>query len=732
MNKNKLLLLVLKEKKIFASGIVIGILLFLIYLIFMYVPLYKTNTMVFIRNIPKQNIFADFGGESTIYSESGFSNPLFNLVQILESDIVAARIYDNLSEEYAKDFKKLGVKSKGDWLRTYKTLVSAQIKPSTDIIKISFNWANKKNADKLLDELIKEFKNVNLEIRQTVEKKQTKFLDKQLKVIANQLDNIRKKIKNFKVENRAVDLKKESSELTKARVELQKQAELLKSQVNYYDKKLADLSGQLNFRDTKTALKAVSIGEDPYLVELSQELAQSQQKYAQLKSKFTDNYPDVIAVKNEIETLEKNIAGRKTESVGDIKGIRGVYDKSSQDIIKEMALIQAEKTSTKAQLMSLRSGIEELIVQETNLPTKLMGLEGLQKEEAALAIAYENIKQKQLEARIKESEIVDNIVLINYPSDPKLVITILAMKFVGLIGMVLLLSFAVAIVKEDIENKWTDSSEVEEITGVKVLGVIPWLRDLNIIKKDSRHFIQKSDSIMGISYGEAVSNIVRSSYLHEAQAISFVSTHASRGKSIIIPNITATLARLNKSVILIVTDYDESQEIIKNFGITIPPKKLDMLDVIERVNIHLRISKTIDTKVLTQLIEEAFMPIFIDGDEMFQLLYTGKNVNIYDYVATRGFYTIIAFLKQYYEFVLIDTPVKPLIFPEFSAISSVSDGIIIVSAMETNRDGLINTINKFKNANTKILGVLVREENEELEQFFASQISINENIKPEK
>lgn len=722
MKKNKILILILKERKIFITAFISGVIIFFLYLLFFYTPLFNTSAKLFIRNIPQQSIITDFEDTTTFTSESGFSNPLFNMVQIIESDKVANKVYKNISNKYPKDLNKIGVNSYKDWLKKYSKLIKAQIKPSTDIIVVSLNWSNKDNADNVLFKILKEFKNVNLEIRKTVETEQRVYIDTQLDDIASQLDNIREQIKNYKVENRAIDITNETTELTRARVDLQKEVELLKSKILYYDKKLADLSAQVGFKDAKSALRATSIGDDEYLIQLSQNLATAQQKYAELSSKFTDNYPEVISVKNEIASLKKNIEARKKESIGEIKVDRGIYDKPSQEIISEMARVQAEKSSTKAQLTSLINGIENLSEQESYLPKKVLGLEELQKQESALAIAYENIKQKQLEAIIKENEIVDNIVILNNPSKPKFVYSFLALRFIGLLGISFLVAFAIAIIKEDFENRWLDTSEIEEVTGVKVLGTIPWLKNTEIIEKDKKYFIQKSDSILGISYGEIATNIVRSSYLHEAQAITFVSTVTSRGKSFIIPNVTATLARLNKSVILIVTDYEESQKLINNFGIKIPPKKMDMLDVIERINLHLRISKTLDTKVITQLLEEAFVPIFFEGDVVFQLLFANKNVNMYDYVATRGFYTIIDFLKQYYEFVLIDTPVKPLIFPEFSAISNVSDAVIIVSAMETNRDGLIKTIDKFEKAETKVLGVIAREENQELERFFISQL----------
>ena len=723
MKKNKILLLCLKEKQIFFIGSLAGIALFFIYLIFLYVPLYKTESTVFIKNIPKQDIITDLGGGSTIYSESGFSNPLFNLTQILESDLVAEKSYKKLSKKYPDDFNKLGINSEQEWFKEYKQLIKSKIKPSTDIITISFKWPNKLTAKQMLDEITREFKNVNLGIKQTVETKQRKFLDTQLTDIGLQLDEVRMLIKNYKVDNKAIDISNETYELTKARVELQKKAEILKSKVRYYDKKLSDLSEQLNFPNVKTALRATSIGEDSYLVELNKKLAVAKQNLAELEATFTEHYPEVIAAKNEIKSLEKSIAERRKESTGDINVERGVYDKPSQDLVAEMAKVQAERVSVRSELDSILKGVQNFDEHQTSLPSKVLGLEELQKQEKALATAYENIKQKQLEATIQENEVVDNIVILDQPSPPKFILSFIVIRFLGIISVALLFSFAIAVIKEDMENKWTNSEEIEEVTGLKVLGILPWLKNPEIIAKDAKQFIQKSDSIMGISYGEIATNLIRRSYLKDAQAISFVSTVVFRGKSSMLPNITATLTRLNKSVILIVTDYEESQKLLHNFNIKPSSKKKDMIDIIERINLHLRIYKDSDPKVITELLEEAFIPIMVEGSDVFQLLCVNKDVNMYDYVGTRGFKTIVNFLKQYYEFILIDTPAKPLIFPEFNAISTVSDGVIIAAAMETNRDGLIQIIEKFEKTHAKILGIIAREENVELEEIFANQIN---------
>jgi|GEM_PF-1520877 len=724
--KNKLLLLILKEKKIIFSGIVIGFSLFLLYAIFFYVPLFSTNAKLFVRNIQKQDIITPYGGGSIIQSESGYSNPLFNLIQIMQSEKVASEVYDQIKIKYANDLRKFGINSKENWFNKYNKLVKAKIEPSSDIIAVSFNWNNKDNAENLLGTIIKEFKEVNLNIRKSVETKQREYLDTQVISIGKQLDNIREQIRDYKLKSRAIDTTNESTELIRARVDLEKQAEILKSDISYQNNKLNDLMSQLGFSDAKTALRATAIGQDPYLVKLTQDLSTAEQNYAKLQAKFTPKYPDVVAAKEEIQALNNNIEKREKESLSSIFVQRGLYDGASQNVVIDMSRVQAEKRSLLARYQTLQRGISELKSKEDELPGKILGLEELQKQENALSVAFLNAKQKQMEAHIKENEIVDNVFQLNQKSSPVYLINRILMKLFGFIMFGFLGSMGIAWVKEDIEDKWSNSREIEDITGQKVLGILPWIKSLNIVPAN---FLHSPDSIMGISFSNIVSNIASKSYVDEAQAISFISTTSTRENSFIVPNISIALARSYRSVVLVDTDFRNPSKLLKSLNNEQVKNSNDIINIINEVNKYIRLSKTNNDQherlfeFIARSLETASIPISIkmENDEIvvFNYLCANKKVdNIHNYVATKGFNAIIDFLKHHYEFVLIDTPAKSIIYPEFSSIIGASDAVSIISSINTNRQALVKMVDKFTREHIKILGIIHREANSEIEHLF--------------
>ncbi|EKE03191.1 MAG: capsular exopolysaccharide family [uncultured bacterium] len=718
--KNKILSLIFKEKGIVISGLIMGLALFVCYFLFFYTPIYSSTAELFVRNISQNSVFTANEGESMIQSESGYSNPLFNLTHLLKSGNLASRVYDKVKQKHPEDLKKLKVKTAEDWEGIFPELIEAKIEPSTDIINVSINWINKNNTKSILNDTISEFQAANLEIRKAAEIKRREYLDAQLAEIGGNLDSVRAQIKEYRLNNNAFDLVNESVELTKARVELQKETEILRSDINYYNRKLADLSSQLGIPNARAALRATSVGNDPYLTKLSQDLVEAEQRHSSLRAKFTDNYPDVIAVKNEIKAIEKNIKKRQSESIGNSIFKRGIYDKPSQDIVTDLARVQAERISSIAKLRGIQKGVSNLSQAESKLPAKVLGLEELQKQESALATAYNNAKQAQLEARIRENEVIDNIIVLTKSSNPKFMLITLLIRFFGFIAFGLMGAFGLAWIKEEIEDKWVDSQEIESVTGQRVIGIIPWIKSRY---EALEHLIQQSYSPLGVAYRDITNNIISKSYLDDAQVLSFVSTVPSRSQSSIIANISATMSKLDKSVVVIDTDFTQSQKLLKRLGCGESCKGKDLIDVINEVNKHLRLAKSADDNVINEIIKDALIPIAIkaeDGyDTGFNYLCVNKEIdNFYDYVATQGFVTVINFLKKHNEFVLIETPAKPLVFPEISAVASASDAVIIISAMETNREKLVNIIDKFDRTNTKILGIITREENSELEEYF--------------
>ena len=225
----------------------------------MYKPLYSSSAKIFIKDIPQQNIIAEFGGGSLVKSESGYSNPLFNLAQVLKSKNTSVRVFEALKQKQEKDIKKINIKNEDEWHNYLSEHIRTKIIPSTDTLSISLKWINKDTAGNTLNEIVEQFKGENMNMRKAVAVNQRKYLEENLEEINNNLTEVRKEIKNYTIANNAVNMDAEKTVLVEARVGLERDIELTKSKINYYDRKHKELADQIGISDVRVALRSASI-----------------------------------------------------------------------------------------------------------------------------------------------------------------------------------------------------------------------------------------------------------------------------------------------------------------------------------------------------------------------------------------------------------------------------------------------------------------------------------------
>jgi len=457
--KKYLIDLVVREKNLIFTAIGISMLIFVIYLLNPTKTIYSSSAKIFIKNIPQYGIISDAAGVPLVKSESGYSNPLFNFVEILTSKNISTRVFNSLKAQKSEDLKKLNIKNEDKWHEYFEQLINTKIIPSTDTLDISLKWINRETADDVLNEAIEQFKAENIRMRKSVAVKQREHLEKNLKQISDDLVEIRRQIRNYTVLNNIVDVDEEKTTLVRSRVEMERDIEMLKSRISYFNQKYSELASQVGIADVPTALRSTSIGSDPYMENLFSNLALTQQKYATLSGTFTDKYPKVVAVKHEIKTLSEIIEERKKEFFEELPVTRGIYDQPSQDIVAEMANARAEKLSLVSQLKEMQKGVQNLIKRENTLPAKIAELEVLRKQEDALKAAYNNIKSKVLDAHIKETETVNNIMVLNQPSEPTLLLSGIFFNFLGILYLGLMVGLLAAWVK-DSTSKYNPSEDL--------------------------------------------------------------------------------------------------------------------------------------------------------------------------------------------------------------------------------------------------------------------------------
>ncbi|MFA6988534.1 MAG: hypothetical protein WC197_00545 [Candidatus Gastranaerophilaceae bacterium] len=714
--KNTFIYLVKNERKFILTGLIVGLSLFLFYYIFFYVALYISTSKIYVKNIIKPDFVTNLDGGSTVVSESGYSNPLFNMYEILKSENIAYKIYPIIKEKFPEDLVILGVNSRESFFDSYVKLITSTTEPSTDVIKIKFMWPNKRHAPVVLDEILKIFKHENLIIKKTGETQRRQIIDKKTTEIAAQLTNVRSKIKNYKLKSNIADIETETINTVGIRTDLEKQASLLYSQIQYNKRKLNEFASELKLKNAEVALRATGIGNDPYLVKLSQELAVSKQIYAKMRAKFKDKYPEVISVRNEINELQGLINNRKKETAANFSIPRGIYDGPSSAVVTNFALTQAEMVSIQAQFGALKQGINQLKVKEQMLPKAQMGLDELEKLEDALMEAYKNIKEKQLEANIRENEIIDNIIILNNPSKASLFKMLVLTRFSGFMLLGSLLGLALAYIKQALEDKWIDIYEMRNFTGQNILSPIPWIK----------HFENTATQhILDASYTNLAYEITTKANFNKVSIITFISTSKAKPSSVITETLIKKLSEIGISTLLI----DLVSKNTQDFDLVEAIKLIDKeLEKNEQNTNNIPVSDFIHN-ILKNAIKKQSCT-YENKTLQFDKIETNlKSKNLNNIITSKEFKYILSILKNHYEFIFINSPHGFISLPEIQNLTKLSESIVLIASKNTNRPELMKFVENIVNINTKILGIIPREENSNLEKNIKTleQYKITEN-----
>ena len=210
-------------------------------------------------------------------------------------------------------------------------------------------------------------------------------------------------------------------------------------------------------------------GQEPAAGTRATLLAELQARLIQERAIYTDEHPNVMAVRRQIEALEAEIA---TESAEEANG------KSRLD--PAVVTIQREVDGYRTALALVEQQIHELDTAVAAIPAREEKLAALQQQEQILLERYVGAVRKVQEAELAESlqrsqqgfqvSLVDAAVVPSRPLRSPLLMTALAAAAV--FGVSVLSGFLLELIDPVI----VASRQLEVETGMPLLGVVPRIR----------------------------------------------------------------------------------------------------------------------------------------------------------------------------------------------------------------------------------------------------------------
>lgn len=316
-----------------------------------------------------------------------------------------------------------------------------------NLFTITYRDENPRIARDFINTLVNTYVEENLSSKREESFGAIEFLSDQIVTVKEKLDKADEELNKFKAQQGGVVNIDEAK---------------LFEEINSAEQKLQDI--QLRRRHLE-GLKPVTRREtDPLQVQL----IALQKRQDELKNQFNENYPELIRIRGEIESLKQQIIKRPPIGAG-------------QPDPQEVAKIEAELSALKLTEASLRSYISKNQALLRQIPTVKAELEKKdvdkrkQKElyDQLLARKGQSEVSKQMEVQDKTTtfRIVDPAVLPIRPVSPDRVRIILMGIVAGIVG-----GFGILIGLEQLTNNIKSADSLKSF-GLPVLAVIPRIPD---------------------------------------------------------------------------------------------------------------------------------------------------------------------------------------------------------------------------------------------------------------
>ncbi|HBG49617.1 MAG TPA: hypothetical protein DDW90_08990 [Cyanobacteria bacterium UBA9971] len=702
INKNRYFRNFVRDKRLIFTVILIVLMWSLVYLAIFYKPSYKSTAKIWIKDLATDEFVANLSEESQLTPLTAAGNPLLTQIEILKSG--------QLKDFISKQIKKSGAKK--DKSINVDKIIDVKNKPGTDILNITFTWDNPKEAQILLNSVLEEYDNINLLINKKIRTARRKYIELNLSQIDKKLYEIRDKLKKFKSTNLAINIDEESIKLVDQKINTSSKLEDLDASINNTASSVAEMEDKLTLKSSE-AINAVALGSgNQTLMKLRGDLNTAMQQYEFDSSKLADTNPKMIAQKNKITAINAQIKDQIKLSLGKYAKNKGIniFDPVREKLVENLVTNQTKLIGLQAEKLSINNTIDKINTEQSKIPQKKFTLDTLEQEERTLSKAYDQLREKQIEARIKEAEAVSNVVVIDPPSAP-IGISFPAPMQVFLIAFILgcFFGFTVSILKTLIEDVCDDIESIEEITGASIIGTIPWLKHL--ILNDQYQFIH------GIAYNNIVSNLMIKCYKNNIKVLTFTSSSLKKPQSSILYYLACRFKKLGHSVAVI--DSDFRIPTLLEDALVDHKVKINLSDLIVSLETKMRKTKAVAPQdVLSALVEDEKGIMHLGNKEMI--------FEPYEFFGSSSFEAIVGILKNEFDWVLIDTGAAH-ITPEFLIISRLSDGVILFVNKTITYTILKNISKTLKNAGIPIVGTIVRESGSRLESEYEKYLRHQED-----
>jgi len=368
---------------------------------------------------------------------------------------------------------------------------SRQADSGTALLIISYKGNEPKAVRDIVNTLVSEYIEENMGYRTSDVQGAYEFIKNQLLEYKNKVEELDKAIREFREKHPKMIPQNETSILGKI--------ENLQTAKMESDIRLKELIRKKeNIQKQLTGEKELTVAFVTREGTPQARLNYLNNQLVTLTAKYTDNYPEIIKVKHEIEELKKGIAREKAPGVETEGSETSTLNPIYQQLREEFSKTDTEVESLRTRVAELSRQQRELEQRLGQMPKEQEEWSKLQRDKNVSQKIYDELLQKLENAKVSKDlevtnrggsfRVVDPAILPLLPAKPNRVMMILlGLLFGSLSGIGAVLGL------EYLKPSFKDEGSIETLLKVPVLATIPQITTeedkLTARKQDRRVFI---------------------------------------------------------------------------------------------------------------------------------------------------------------------------------------------------------------------------------------------------
>ena len=382
---------IIKEYKKLLLVLMGGIFVIFLLLAFLLPKQYQSSVMIQVK--PKAGAFGALAQNTALLTLAGISSgdSVLDYMSVLKSDKVINPVIKKLGNEDAENENF----DADDFVKKYMQVDNPR---GTSILSFTITADSPENAQRIAGDVVESLKNAIADVSSAQDSTLVKILEKKNEAAKQKMDADIAILEKYKQENGVFSPTEQEKILLERTSGYEKAKAEETVKINTNNAVLGSIEAQIDSQNQK--LVDSQMADNSEIQSIRKELFSENEKLAKLQFKFTDDYPEVVKVKENIAYLEGELAKTVAKSIA---SENVTISPVQMDLLQKRVVAKNNIEAAQAALAQLDTLAKQNVEQSNQLSQKSVKFLELQRNAKVSADTYNLLTKSLEELKIKEN-----------------------------------------------------------------------------------------------------------------------------------------------------------------------------------------------------------------------------------------------------------------------------------------------------------------------------------------